>query len=314
MGGTREFSSAALAALPPVAVEDRLVIETEITGPQVDHLGAPPAGQDEDQKQRPVPPSCDGVRDDREEPTGTRRLAAPRQSPNFHHSALHGRKRDEQHDCRLSATIKAMFSGIVSPGTVIGLEGESGAHRFTIAAPALEAPIELGESVAVNGVCLTVAAHHDDQMTVDLMPETLRRSNLGQLASGARVNVERSLRLGDRIGGHFVQGHVDGVAEVVSIRAEEEARVVYFRLADADLARYIVEKGFVAVDGVSLTVVEALADGFSVSLVKTTLALTTLGQAQPGYAANVEIDLFARYLVDRPPAPSLAEVLAAPLS
>ncbi len=204
-----------------------------------------------------------------------------------------------------------MFTGIVSPGRVIGPEGTDGG-RLTVAQPALDSAIELGESVAVNGVCLTVADHHHDEVSVDLMPESLRRSNLGRLTGGALVNIERSLRLGDRIGGHFIQGHVDGVVEVVSIRPEADARVVYFRLADASLGRYIVEKGFVAVDGVSLTVVDALIDGFSVSLVQTTLALTTLGQARPGYAANVEIDLFARYLVDRPPVRSLADALSAP--
>ncbi|MDQ3688775.1 MAG: riboflavin synthase [Chloroflexota bacterium] len=205
-----------------------------------------------------------------------------------------------------------MFSGIVSPGTVTGREDDGAAHRLSIGAVALEGLVELGESVAVNGVCLTVAAHHDGRMTVDLMPETLRRSNLGQLVNGARVNVERSLRVGDRIGGHFVQGHIDGVAEVVGVRLEDEARVVHFRLGDTGLARYIVDKGFVSVDGISLTVVQALADGFSVSLVKTTLDLTTLGQARVGYVANIEVDLFARYLVDRPSAPNLAEVLATP--
>ncbi len=203
-----------------------------------------------------------------------------------------------------------MFSGIVSSGRVVG-SGPVGA-RLTVAQPALEAAVELGESVAVNGVCLTVAEHHHDEISVDLMPESLRRSNLGRLTGGALVNIERSLRLGDRIGGHFIQGHVDGVAEVVSIRPEAEARVVYFRLADASLSRYVVEKGFVSVDGVSLTVVDALTDGFSVSLVQTTLARSTLGHARPGYVANVEIDLFARYLIDRPRGRSLSDALSAP--
>lgn len=203
-----------------------------------------------------------------------------------------------------------MFSGIVSLGTVVEQHREGEAHQLAVTAPVLGDDLALGESVAINGVCLTVARREGERMTVDMMPETVRRSNLDGLQPGARVNVERSLRVGDRIGGHFVQGHVDGVAEVVTVRPEEEARVVYFRLANSDLARYVVEKGFVAVDGVSLTVVDALADGFSVSLVKTTLELTTLGLASPGYVANVEIDLFARYLVDRLPASSLADVLA----
>lgn len=203
----------------------------------------------------------------------------------------------------------AVFTGIVDRGSVLTLDGGGMGGRLTIAAPVLRAGVEIGASVAVNGVCLTVAATESDRITADLMPETLRRSNLGRLGPGEPVNIERSLRVGDPIGGHFVQGHVDGVVEVVATDADGDALLMYFRLADPRWARYIVEKGFVAVDGISLTVVNALSDGFSVSLVRTTIERTTLGQAAEGYLANLEVDLFARYLVDRPTGSSVVEAL-----
>ena len=194
-----------------------------------------------------------------------------------------------------------MFSGIVETlGTVVGVEPRGTGARLTVEAAELLADASDGESVAVNGACLTVAGRPaPGQVTFDLMPETLRRSNLGLLCSGSHVNLERSLRYGDRVGGHFVQGHLDGVAEVVSVVPEDEARLVRLRLREPRLARYIVEKGFVTVDGVSLTVVEPDTDGFTVSLVRTTLERTTLGRAAPGAIVNIEVDLFARYLVDR---------------
>ncbi len=194
-----------------------------------------------------------------------------------------------------------MFSGIVEAlGSVVALERRGEGARLTVAADQLFADAVDGESIAVNGACLTVAERPaPGRVTFDLMPETVRRSNLGGLARGSAVNLERSLRFGDRVGGHFVQGHLDGVAEVVSVTPEDEARIVRFRLRDPRLGRYIVEKGFVTVDGVSLTVVEPVADGFTVSLVRTTLECTTLGRAAPGTLVNIEVDLFARYLLDR---------------
>ncbi len=194
-----------------------------------------------------------------------------------------------------------MFSGIVEAlGSVVALERRGEGARLTVAAGQLFADAVDGESIAVNGACLTVAERPaPGRVTFDLMPETVRRSNLGGLARGSAVNLERSLRFGDRVGGHFVQGHLDGVAEVVSVTPEDEARIVRFRLRDPRLGRYIVEKGFVTVDGVSLTVVEPVADGFTVSLVRTTLECTTLGRAAPGTLVNIEVDLFARYLLDR---------------
>jgi riboflavin synthase len=196
-----------------------------------------------------------------------------------------------------------MFSGIVAgTGRCVSLQRSRGGALLTVEAPGILDGVEDGESVAVAGVCLTaVRGSAPGTVAFDLMPETLRRSTLGGLTTGSAVNLERSLRLGDRIGGHFVQGHVDGTAEVVTVVADGDARLVRFRFADPRLRRYVVEKGFIALDGVSLTVVKPLADGFTVSLVRTTLEVTTLGRLVPGASVNVEVDLFARYLLDRVP-------------
>ncbi len=197
-----------------------------------------------------------------------------------------------------------MFSGIVGPGRVVSLATVGPWTRLVVRAPGLLTDVVDGESVAVNGTCLTAAGRPaPDELAFDLMPETLRRSNLGLLAPGDPVNVERSLRFGDRLGGHFVQGHVDGVAEVVAVVPEGDARLVRIRLRERRLARAIPEKGFVAVDGVSLTVVGSTPDGFIVSLVRTTLDLTTLGHARPGTIVNIEVDLFGRHLLDGAPPP-----------
>ena len=198
-----------------------------------------------------------------------------------------------------------MFSGIVAGmGRVVVLSSLEPGIRLVVHAPGLLDGVADGESVAVNGVCLTAAGRPaTDEIAFDLMPETLRRSNLGGLVAGDPVDLERSLRLGDRLGGHLVQGHIDGIAEVVSVLPEGDARLVRFRLREKRLARAIVEKGFVTVDGVSLTVVRSMPDGFVVSLVRTTLDLTILGTAQPGAIVNVEVDLFARHLLDGAPAP-----------
>ena len=196
-----------------------------------------------------------------------------------------------------------MFSGIVAGiGTVVALHAVGPGTRLVVQASGLLEGVAGGESVAVNGVCLTATGWSaPDELAFDLMPETLRRSNLGGLGAGDRVNLERSLRFGDRIGGHLVQGHVDGTAEVVSVEPEADARLVRFRLRERRLLRAIVEKGFVTVDGVSLTVVRALPDGFVVSLVRTTLEQTILGGIQPGTIVNIEVDLFARHLLDGTP-------------
>jgi riboflavin synthase len=182
-----------------------------------------------------------------------------------------------------------VFTGLVErTGRVVSLD--SGRLR-------VEAELDLaeGDSVAVNGVCLTAAATDPGGFQADVMEETLRRSSLGSLAQGDRVNLELPLRAGDRLGGHVVQGHVDGVGTVESADDEGFARVVRIA-APAELLRYVVEKGSIAVDGVSLTVAEVDAEGFSVSLIPETLERTTLAAAAPGRAVNLEVDVLAKYV------------------
>jgi riboflavin synthase len=152
-----------------------------------------------------------------------------------------------------------------------------------------------GDSVAVNGVCLTATAIADGQFKAEVMHETLRRSSLAEAAAGSDVNLELSLRASDRLGGHIVQGHVDGLGAVRDVREDGFARVVGIA-APADLLRYVVEKGSIAVNGVSLTVVEVGDDWFSVSLIPETLERTTLGNAAPGSPVNLEVDVVAKYV------------------
>ncbi|HEY2637748.1 MAG TPA: riboflavin synthase, partial [Solirubrobacteraceae bacterium] len=152
-----------------------------------------------------------------------------------------------------------------------------------------------GDSVAVNGVCLTATEVTDAGFRADVMDETLRRSSLGRLAAGDPVNLELPLRPSDRLGGHVVQGHVDGLGEVRAIRAEGFARLVEVA-TDPELLRYVVEKGSIAVDGVSLTVAELASDSFTVSLIPETLERTTLGTAKIGAAVNLEVDVLAKYV------------------
>ncbi|MBA3421312.1 MAG: riboflavin synthase [Thermoleophilaceae bacterium] len=187
-----------------------------------------------------------------------------------------------------------MFTGLVEDrGRVSGAAG-AGGLRLTVATR-LAAELEPGDSVAVNGVCLTAATVADGAFTADVMAETARRSSLAALADGDEVNLELPLRAGDRLGGHIVQGHVDGVGEVVWTEAEGAARVV--RLATSpELLRYVVEKGSIAVDGVSLTVASVDDEGFTVSLVPETLRRTTLGAAEAGRAVNLEVDMLAKHV------------------
>jgi riboflavin synthase len=191
-----------------------------------------------------------------------------------------------------------MFTGIVEElGHVVAVEPGVESARLTLRGPIVAADAAHGASIAVNGVCLTVVEHDADRFTVDVMLETLRRSALGQLEPGDRVNLERALRSDGRFGGHVVQGHVDGVGEVVSRVPGDRWEVVTIRLP-RELAPYVVEKGSVAVDGVSLTV-SALDDAsatFSVSLIPTTLELTTLGRRAVGEPVNLEVDVLAKYV------------------
>jgi riboflavin synthase len=193
-----------------------------------------------------------------------------------------------------------MFTGIVEElGTVVAIEPVIDAARLTLRGPSVVPGCRHGDSVAVNGVCLTVVDTMGDSFTADVMFETLQRSSLGVLQPGSPVNLERPVTLQTRLGGHLVQGHVDGVATILERQPSEHWEVVRISLPD-DVARYVVEKGSITVDGVSLTVVEVRdePDGswFSVSLIPTTLELTTLGRKGPGDPVNLEVDVVAKYV------------------
>jgi riboflavin synthase len=189
-----------------------------------------------------------------------------------------------------------MFTGIVEElGEVVALDRDGDSARLTVRGPLVVSDAVHGASIAVNGVCLTVVDVKDDAFTVDVMKETLDRSSLTALAAGSPVNLERPVRPSDRLGGHIVQGHVDGVGRIVSREPGERWEVVTVGLP-ADLARYVVDKGSITVDGISLTVVEARADAFTVALIPTTLELTTLGRKQPGDTVNLEVDVVAKYV------------------
>jgi riboflavin synthase len=188
-----------------------------------------------------------------------------------------------------------MFTGLVEAlAPVDRVEAEGDGRALVVAAP-FAAELALGESVAVNGACLTVVGHDARCCRFQAGPETLRRTNLGELSPGDRVNLERALRVGDRLGGHLVQGHVDGLGRVASRQRQGEWEVVWFS-CPAELAAQAVPKGSVAVDGVSLTVVDVTADGFSVALIPHTLEHTTLGFKRPGAPVNLETDVLAKYV------------------
>lgn len=190
-----------------------------------------------------------------------------------------------------------MFTGIVQAvGTAARIDARGGDARLEIAAGELAlADVAIGDSIAVNGVCLTVVARGNDSFAADVSTETLTRTSLGRLRAGGRVNLEKALALGDRLGGHLVSGHVDGLA---TLRAREGAgRSVQYRLAaPTALAKYIAAKGSVCLDGVSLTVNTVAGAEFDVNVVPHTLAVTTLSEWQVGSEVNLEVDLIARYL------------------
>ncbi len=189
-----------------------------------------------------------------------------------------------------------MFTGLVEAlGDVVERTSTGAGDRLVVRESALAGELVIGESVSVNGACLTVVARDGGTFAFDVGPETLRRTNLGELRPGDRVNLERSLRLSDRLGGHLVQGHIDGVGTIERRLPEGEWLTMWFRCAP-DLAGQMVTKGSVAVDGVSLTVVDVERDGFSVALIPHTLAQTTLGFKGPGAAVNLETDLLAKYV------------------
>jgi riboflavin synthase alpha subunit len=188
-----------------------------------------------------------------------------------------------------------MFTGIVRElGRLDTLEGGSAGVRLHVSAPGTAAVTSVGDSVALNGVCLTVTAVADGVLSFDAVPETLARTSLGHLTSGQALNVEPALRAGDPLGGHIVQGHVDGIGCVRTIAPEGEGVRVDIE-APAELMRYCVEKGSIAVDGVSLTIATIGERSFTVALIPHTLSATTLGDLRPGDEVNLEVDVLAKY-------------------
>jgi riboflavin synthase len=189
-----------------------------------------------------------------------------------------------------------MFTGIVEELGIVARVDPTG---LAIRGPLVTSDARPGDSIAVNGVCLTVVAVEGEEFTADVMAETLRRSSLGGLRPGDPVNLERAAKIGDRLGGHLVQGHVDAVASIVAREASgqpgEDWESVRFSLPDS-LTRYVVEKGSITVDGVSLTVTAVDADSFSVGLIPTTLKVTTLGHKGVGAVVNLEVDVIAKYV------------------
>jgi riboflavin synthase len=189
--------------------------------------------------------------------------------------------------------VVSVFTGLVADlGTVTAVDASGDGVRLTV-----RTALELGEgdSVAVNGVCLTATSLPEGAFTADVMQETLRRSSLGALEDGSRVNLELPLRADDRLGGHFVQGHVDGLGTVWDVREEGFSHVVSSG-APPEIMRYVIEKGSIAVDGVSLTVSALGEDWFQVSLIPETLERTILGEATAGTPVNLEVDVLAKYI------------------
>lgn len=193
-----------------------------------------------------------------------------------------------------------MFTGIIEEvGSVVHIERSADAARLTIRGPRVVSDARHGDSIAVSGVCLTVIDFTDEEFTADVMAQTLAMSTLGDLAPGHSVNLERAARVGDRLGGHIVQGHIDGTADLLATTDGEAWRVVRFRI-DGEHARLIVDKGSITVDGVSLTVsavgVDGSDDWFEVSLIPETLRATTLGERVVGDRVNIETDIIARHV------------------
>jgi riboflavin synthase len=198
-----------------------------------------------------------------------------------------------------------MFTGIVEEvGEVLSFEG----MKLTIHAPDVTIGLKESESICVAGVCLTVVAGEEGELSVEVVPETLSRTNLPELKPGDRVNLERSLAEGGRIGGHMVQGHVDGIAEVSAVEKNGDSIVIRF-ISDEPIMRYIVSKGFITIDGTSLTVVDRDDDGFSVAIIPYTYEHTTIAERTAGSKVNIEVDVTAKY-VEQMARPYLEKLLA----
>jgi riboflavin synthase len=195
-----------------------------------------------------------------------------------------------------SEIYNSMFTGLIDAlGIVKGVDADDPGRNLAITAIPYAGEVQIGDSVAVNGVCLTVVRREGPHFKFQAGPETLRRTNLGELGVGDRVNLERPLRPSDRMDGHFVQGHVDGIGRIAERNPQGEWETVWIS-SPPELTRYMASKGSVAVDGVSLTLVDVAADRFSVALIPHTLAKTTLGFKQVGASVNLETDILAKYV------------------
>ena len=189
-----------------------------------------------------------------------------------------------------------MFTGIVRErGRVASVDGDGNGIRIRLEAPLTAGEVAIGDSVSLNGCCLTVVESTDGTLAFDAVPETLARSSLEGLETGSELNVESALRAGEPLGGHYVQGHVDGVGTVRSVEPEGDGRRIWFD-APSDVLRYCVDKGSVAVDGVSLTIAGLDENGFAVALIPHTLSATTLGTLEAGARVNLEADVLAKYV------------------
>jgi len=189
-----------------------------------------------------------------------------------------------------------MFTGLIEAlGTVKRVDEEGAGRRLVVATPTLATEMAVGDSLAINGACLTVVERAGDQLHFQAGPETLQRTNLGELQPGDAVNLERPLAIADRLDGHFVQGHVDGLGRIAERIRQGDWELVWFS-CPPELTDQMVSKGSVAVDGISLTVVDVAADRFSVALIPHTLSHTTLGRKAPGASVNIETDLLAKYV------------------
>ncbi|MEA2639340.1 MAG: riboflavin synthase [Chloroflexota bacterium] len=189
-----------------------------------------------------------------------------------------------------------MFTGIVEEvGIVRSLDEIGDGVVLSIAATTTRDGVALGDSINVNGACLTITSIDHEGFTFGLAPETLRRTNFGAVRPGSRVNLERAVRVGDRFGGHYVQGHVDRVLRIIRVRPDGDSRVISFELPE-DFGRYVVEKGFIAIDGVSLTVSERFEGGFSIALIAYTQDHVALAGKGEGDLVNVEVDIMAKYV------------------
>ena len=190
-----------------------------------------------------------------------------------------------------------MFTGLVEEvGTIADLVPDGDGIRLRIHASTVTTDIEMGASIAINGVCLTAVEFDDASLTVHAVPETMDRTNLGTLVAGSPVNLERSVRASDRLGGHIVQGHVDATTTINAVESYEDDSWRFHFALGSDLAPYVVEKGSITIDGISLTIASLSDDEFSVAVIPHTAAVTTLGQRAPGGAVNIEVDVLAKYV------------------